>query len=176
MTTDDDWLNFHYAVMEIKAKLGLSIGKAQSILRQLCGSGEVRSQKQPYITAVRWELQEEGPPERIEPGEWRSREIDLMTDDLGCRYLVDVSKSDLEYWLHQQRGKPELGKQALVMKYLAEKFPGQQRVPDPAHCQRKDLLAELRKRDPVLRQLDIKTLGRAIDKYNRLLGVDGKQS
>jgi hypothetical protein len=108
MIADDDWLNFHYAVMEIKAKLGVSIGKAQSILRQLCGSGEVRSQKQPYTTTVLDEFQGGGPPQKIEPCEWREREIDLMTDDDGCRYIVDVRKGDFGYWLDQQKpAKPK---------------------------------------------------------------------
>jgi len=87
MIADDDWLNFHYAVMEIKAKLGVSIGKAQSILRQLCGSGEVRSQKQPYTTTVLDEFQGGGPPQKIEPCEWREREIDLI------RTMTDVDTS-----------------------------------------------------------------------------------
>lgn len=108
MIADDDWLNFHYAVLEIKAKLGVSIGKAQSILRQLCGSGEVQSQKQPYTTTVLDEFQGEGPPQKIEPCEWRDHEIDLMTDNDGCRYIVDVCKSDFGYWLYQQKpAKPK---------------------------------------------------------------------
>ena len=28
-----------------------------------------------------------------------------MTDDLGCWYMVDVSKSDFSYWLDQQKAK-----------------------------------------------------------------------
>jgi hypothetical protein len=83
----------------------------------------------------------------------------------------DISEADFLRWLNPP--KPELGKQPLIIKYLAEKFPGQ-RVPDPAHCVRKDLLAELRKSDPLLKSLDYKTLCRAISKYH--LSLDGKQS
>lgn len=75
----------------------------------------------------------------------------------------DVSDADLVRWLDQQTAKPHLGKQLLIIKYLAEMFPSC-RVPD--HCVRKDLLAELRKRYRVLRSLDHKTLRRAINRYN----------
>ena len=173
MINDDDWLDFHYAANEIKAKLGVSLGKAQAMLRQVCATGEVRSQKQPYIT-VGHEAEGQGPPERIEPSEWREHEIDLMTTYDGCWYMVNVSKSDFGYWLDQHKPKPEQGRQPLVIKYLTKRFSGR-RVPDPAHCVRKDLLAELRKVDPILAQLDIKTLMRAINKYNSSLAADGKR-
>jgi hypothetical protein len=179
MIDDDDWLNFHFAAKEIKAKLGVSLGKAQAMLRQLCASpGEVRCRKQPYILVNQGTVNEEpagqGPPELIEPSEWREHEIDLMTDDLGCWYFVDVRESDFRYWLNQQKATLEQGKQPLVIKHLTKRFSGQ-RVPDPAHCVRKDLLAELRKLDPILAQLDIKTLMRAINKYNSSLPADGKR-
>jgi len=174
MISDDDWRNFHFAAKDIKAKLGVSLGKAQAMLRQACASGEVRSQKQPCTTinvgTINEALQTEGPPERIEPSEWRNREIDLMIDANGCWHSVDVHRDDFGYWLNNQhQPKSEQGKQPLVMQYLAEMFP-RQRVPDPAHYQRKALLAELRRRNPILNSLDIKTLGRAINKYNLRFG------
>jgi hypothetical protein len=45
------------------------------------------------------EPQGEAPPTLIEPSAWRQREIDLMTDDDGCKYIVSVSKTDLDDWL-----------------------------------------------------------------------------
>jgi len=177
MTSDDDWLNFHFAAKDIEAKLGVSLGKAQSQLRQLCATGEVRSQKQPCTTinvgTINETLQTEGPPERIEPSEWRNREIDLMIDANECWYSVDVHKDDFGYWLdNQQQPKSELGKQPLVIKYLAQMFPSQ-RVPDPAYYQRKALLAELRQRHPNLKSLEHRILDRAIKRYNASL--DGKR-
>ena len=46
--------------------------------------------------------QGEGPPEVIEPSEWRQREIDLMTDADGCNYFVNVSNADLEHCLRRK--------------------------------------------------------------------------
>src|SRR6266567_4734402 len=88
---EEDRLSSHFAVQEIERKLSVSRGKAQATLRKLCAGGEVRSWKQPHTNG-----QEQGPSERIEPSEWRHREIDLMTDDDGCQYFVDVSVVDLE--------------------------------------------------------------------------------
>ena len=107
MNNDDDWLNFHFASRDIEGKLGVSAGEAQATLRQACASpGRVRSRKQPYIV-VGHEAAYQGPTERIEPSEWRNREIDLMTDDDGCRYFVDVRETDFRYWLdNQQKTKP----------------------------------------------------------------------
>jgi len=109
-------------VVEIKAKLGVSLGKAQSTLRQLCASGEVRSQKEPYVI-VDHEAQGQAPPQRIEPSEWRQHEIDLMTDQDGCRYFVHVDKADFRYWLdHQEQDKPGRGKRPRIKALLAEIF------------------------------------------------------
>jgi hypothetical protein len=169
MTADDgEWLNFHYAANEIKAKLGVSIGKAQSQLRQLCANGEIRSQKQPYVV-VYHEAQMQGPPERIEPSEWRDREVDLMTDNYGCWYFVDVNKDDFQYWLNQQKAEAKEipPRQQLVIKYLKEWYPNG--VPDPSECPRKDLWGRLRKCDPNLKSLDLKTLRSAIAR----MGNDG---
>jgi hypothetical protein len=171
MTSDDDLLDFHYAVMGIRAKLGGSLGKAQSVLRQLCASGEVRSQKQPHNTSFRDEfIQWEGPPEDIEPSEWREREIDLMTDDNGCRYLVNVSKSDFRYWLDQQptaasaKPRPKSIKREKIKAWLAKKF-NNKTVPDDRF--RNDLLNELRGCDDrLLKQIDDATFKKAIQEYH----------
>jgi hypothetical protein len=105
----DDQQSFFFAVQEIKTALGISSGAAQARLRELCKSGEVQSWKQPY--SMRWnEPHGEGPSERIQPSEWREREIDLMTDSDGCKYFVDVSKTDLLAWLSSN--KKAVGKKA----------------------------------------------------------------
>jgi hypothetical protein len=161
---EEDWLPFHSAVREIKRCLRMSPGAAQAKLRELCASGSVRSQKEPYSFVAR-QPQGEGPPVLIEPSEWRQREIDLMTDSDGCKYWVDVSKTDLEHWLSQPTSG---GKQSRVSRLLAEMFPDG--VPNRADCPREPLKAELVKRDPSLKPLDLKTLKTAIDTYNRQLG------
>jgi len=121
---EEDWLTFFEAAREIKRGLRMSPGAAQAKLRELCASGSVRSKKEPY-SFVAGQPEGEGPPVLIEPSEWRQREIDVMTDSDGCKYLVDVSKIDLEHWLNSaiksnvqkitKRGsrKLELGKQAI---------------------------------------------------------------
>jgi hypothetical protein len=101
MRNEEPWLSFYTATQEIERRLGMSRGVAQKTLRELCSSGAIRSQKQPYTT-VNSAPQGEGPWERIEPSEWRDREIDLMTDADGCRYLVDVSENDFRQWLDQE--------------------------------------------------------------------------
>jgi hypothetical protein len=100
--TEEEWLSFHSAAQEIERIKGVSRGKAQSMLRQACASGEVRSVKEPYVI-VHQEAEKQAPPQRIEPSEWREHEIDLMTDSDGCRYFVDVSEADFRFLL----GKPE---------------------------------------------------------------------
>lgn len=92
----DDRLSFHSAAQEIERRLSLSPGAAQTKLRELCASGVVRSWKEPY-SMVGNQPQGEGPPEQIEPSEWKSREIDLATDADGCNYFVNVNKDDFDY-------------------------------------------------------------------------------
>jgi hypothetical protein len=109
--TEEEWLSFHSAAQEIERIKGVSRGKAQSMLRQACASGEVRSVKEPYVI-VHHEAERQAPPQRIEPSEWREHEIDLMTDSDGCRYFVDVSEADFRFWL----GKPEPKRQSPARK------------------------------------------------------------
>jgi hypothetical protein len=161
-----EWLYFHEAVNEIKHQLRVSPGEAQVKLRQLCASGKIRSQKEPYsIINGRW--QDEGPPEGIEPSEWRDHEIDMMTDSDGCKYFVRVSKED--FW-HQfppsKEQTPAVGKQPRILKLLADKF-GNSRVPDRGLCPRKVLKADLLKLDPTLNPLNLTTLKTAIETHNR---------
>jgi hypothetical protein len=94
----DDQLAFFFGAQQIERSLGMSPGASQAKLRELCRSGEVRSWREPY-SMLGGEPQGEGPSKRIEPSEWRQREIDLMTNSDGCKYFVDVSTTDLLAWL-----------------------------------------------------------------------------
>jgi hypothetical protein len=100
----DDQLAFFFGAKEIERSLGVSLGFAQARLRELCASGEVRSWGEPY-SMLNGEPQSEGPSKRIEPSEWRQRDFDLTTDSDGCKFFVNVSKADLEYWLNNNRKK-----------------------------------------------------------------------
>lgn len=163
-----DWLPFNEAVEGIARDLGVGLGKAQSTLRQLCASGEVQSLK------YHGEFTEDNEvvvspghlPERIKPTEWQEQELDLTVDDDVC---IEIFEADLRHWLAQTGLKSEPkkvsgGKQPRIQALLAELFPNG--VPDPAHCPRKALKADLLKRDPSLNPLDEATLKSAIEAYN----------
>src|SRR5436190_19618857 len=135
------------------------------MLRQLCAAGEVQSKKYRMLESKDGEEQLPMPPERIAPREWRDREVDLMTDDDGCQYLVDVSGVDVRYWLHASRFHQEQGKQPRILALLSEMFPTGH-VPDPAFCPPETLKADLLRRDPGLEPLDEAALSTAIDRYN----------
>jgi hypothetical protein len=81
---------------------------------------------------------------------------------------IEIEADDLRYWLKSQRAAPNkqkaLGKRPRVKKQLAEMFSGG--VPDPGGCPRKDLRAELLKRDPSLQPLNEETLKRSIEEFN----------
>ena len=82
-----DPISFYHAYLRIEERLGLSRGASQAKLRELCASGIVRLWKQPWAYRKgSFELETQGPEESILPSEWRSREIDLMTDTDGCQY------------------------------------------------------------------------------------------
>jgi hypothetical protein len=94
----------------------------------------------------------------------------------GNPHLVYLSCKDLHrYWLDLENRPPpkQTGKQPRIKAHLAEMFPNG--VPDPAHCPRKALKADLLKRDPSLNPLDEATLKSAIDAYNSSQ-ADPKQS
>jgi hypothetical protein len=63
------------------------------------------------------------------------------------------------------RRKKKLGKQPRILKVLANKFGGR-RVPDPGECPRKQLITEILKADPSLKELTWDTLDKAIRKHN----------
>jgi hypothetical protein len=117
---------------------------------------------------VNREPQTEGPTERIQPSEWRGLEVDLMTDADGCRYFVEVSENDFRHWLDQQQSPTgATGKKPLIIRHLAKMFSNQ-RVPEPAFCNRKKLLNDLIKLESGFGgKLDEQTLKTAVDEYNR---------
>ena len=114
----DDHLAFYSACQEIERSLGISPGQAQAKLRELCRSGEVRSWREPY-SIQGGEPQGEGPSERIEPSEWRQREIDLMTDSDGCRYFVSVSETDFQKWLRTKQSRKTVPSRKLDLAKIA---------------------------------------------------------
>jgi hypothetical protein len=150
---DEDWMEFTEVLTEEAGGL-TSFHEAERTLRKLCASGVVRA----------IQVYEDG-PEFIAPKEW-------TRDDFNP-HLVYLSCKDLHrYWLDlENRPLPKpTGKQPRIKAHLAEMFPNG--VPDPAHCPRKALKADLLKRDPSLNPLDEATLKSAIDAYNS----DPKQS
>jgi hypothetical protein len=109
-------------------------------------------------------------PERIKPTEWQEQELDLTVDDDVC---IDIFEADLRHWLKRQQPakqvttepkKQALGKRPRIKAHLAKLFPDG--VPDPAYCNRKELIRELLKIDPGLKPLDDGTLKTAIEEYN----------
>jgi hypothetical protein len=105
----DDRLAFFFAAQEIERRLGFSPGAAQARLRELCASGVVRSWKEPY-SIVGGQPEGEGPPELIEPSEWRVREVDLASDADGCMNFVNVSKIDFDHWLNGHQASKSGGR------------------------------------------------------------------
>jgi hypothetical protein len=170
------WLYLVAAVRVVRDARGVSGGAACTLLCQACESGVVRSRKRP------WPEQPDEPPEPIYDHwsppilieDWHSASIDLsdgwliLAGDKLLRADVEINADDLRYWLKSQRAAPNkqkaLGKRPRVIKQLAEMFPGG--VPDPGDCPRKDLRAELLKRDPSLKPLDEETLKRSIEEFN----------
>jgi hypothetical protein len=138
----EEWVLFSEAVEECESGLVLH-DEAERALKKLCARGVVRA-----IC-----LYEDG-PKFIAAKEW-SRGLDTQ--------LVYLSVDDLLRWLFRP-GTPEAGKQPRIKAHLTAMFPNG--VPDPAHCPRKALKADLLKRDPSLNPLDEATLKSAIDAYN----------
>jgi hypothetical protein len=157
----EDWLQFYEACEEVRDRLHVSLGAAERSLRELCASGDVRAIR--YDTDGYGNVIGEGAT-FIKPSEWSAAEVDLEGEDDGTHW-IEVSEADLRYWIEQQAKPKAIGKQPRIKALLAEIFPNH-RVPDPAHCPRKALKADLLKRDPSLKPLDEATLKSAIEDYN----------
>jgi len=151
---DEEWMEFGEVLTE-EAGGFMSLQEAERTLRKLCARGVVRAVA----------FYEDG-PKFVAPKEW--------TRDDFCRLFANepvyLSTADLSrHWVDLQNAPPQLvGKQPRIKALLAEMFPNG--VPDPAHCPRKALKADLLKRDPGLSPLDEATLKSAIDAYNSSVG------
>jgi hypothetical protein len=152
----EDWAEFK-EVLRTEAGGFMSLREAERALRKLCASGVVR--------AV--EFSEDG-PKFVAPKDWTGDDFDPEPVYLST---VDLSR----YWCDLQNRPPPkpTGKQPRIKAHLAELFPNG--VPDPAHCPRKALKADLLRRDPSLSPLDEATLKSAIEAYNSS-HADPKQS
>jgi hypothetical protein len=79
----------------------------------------------------------------------------------------DVLDTDLMEWLNRPRAVGS--KQPRIAKLLAEWFPNG--VPEPGLCNRQQLANKLLDADTTLKpSIDMKTLKKTIDKYNRGVG------
>jgi hypothetical protein len=145
------WLEFKRAIVELGDKLSIPPSAAEAKLHKLCASGEVR--------AIGTDDRDNEMPEAIPPSQW--------ADDEMPRQDVLVSNLDFYNWLERQLPQPTAGgKQSRIIRLLAEMFPTG--VPNRGDRPREQLKAELVKRDPSLKPLDLKTLKTAIEFYNRL--------
>jgi len=145
----EDWTEFSDVVASDYGWLTSLHEKARA-LRKLCASGVIRT----------FRAHEDG-IEFIPAKEW-TRDFD--TDGV---YLSE--ENIRRHWLDMlSKPPPEpTGKQPRIRAHLAEMFPNG--VPDPAHCPRKALKADLLKRDPSLSPLDEATLKSAIEAHNSSL-------
>jgi hypothetical protein len=99
-----DWEPFFFGAQEIRAKLGVSYGVSDRMLRELCANGDVRSIIVGLIDGTG------RPMHRIKPSEWRATpEMDMGDNDLTMNEeeWVEVSMDDLEYWLDRQKPEAE---------------------------------------------------------------------
>jgi len=64
---DDNWTSFDDAVRHIERELGVSTGKAQMILRQLCAAGEVQSKKYRMVETKDGEEEVPTPQNGLQP-------------------------------------------------------------------------------------------------------------
>lgn len=145
----EDWVEFiDIAVQEVG--FVMSYHEAERALKKLCASGVIRT----------FRAHEDG-IEFIPASEWKR---DFDTDG------VYLNWEDLDRHQVHLKNKPlpePTGKQPRIRAHLAEMFP--KGVPDPAHCPRKTLKADLLRRDPSLNPLDEATLKSAIDAHNSSL-------
>jgi hypothetical protein len=89
---DRTWLFFYTAAAEVAERLGLSAGKAQRMLREVCARCDIRT-KQMVFRDDKWV------EEPTKPSDWAKDEIDIewqrregITDDGQRSYLLDVEK------------------------------------------------------------------------------------
>ena len=147
----EEWGEFIDVIVWIGPSPIISQWEVERALRKLCASGVIRT----------FRAHEDG-IEFIPASEWKR---DFDTDG------VYLNWEDLDRHQVHLKNKPlpePTGKQPRIRALLAEMFP--KGVPDPAHCPRKTLKADLLRRDPSLNPLDEATLKSAIDAHNSSLG------
>ena len=91
--TDEDQMDFHFAVQAIERRLGIQPRGCTGKLRKLCASGVVRSWKQPY-SIVGSESKKKVRQNGSSRANGRAEKLTLPTDVDGYDNLVDVSKLD----------------------------------------------------------------------------------
>jgi hypothetical protein len=157
------WLSFYSAALEIEQRFRLSQAEARKKLRKACADQQISSMKAPYEEPGQFPFEFWT---RITPDEWRERQVDYDGPNAdGCMTEVMIFEKDFQYWLSQQM-PPEKKKQArgivpLIIEHLQAMYPDG--VPDPAHCPRKALKADLMAKHKRFASLDDATLKRAID-------------
>jgi hypothetical protein len=170
---DPSWLDLIHAVRALRDACRISDGEACAALIKACSSG-VRSRKRPWPDDEpnpiydNWALP-------MSTSVWHGASIDLehawliTADDSIVRASIEINADDLHYWIkhHATVSKESraFGKRPRVITLLTEMFRDG-RVPDPAHCPRKTLRADLLKQDPSLSPLDDQTLKNSIEEYN----------
>jgi hypothetical protein len=102
MNREQKWLGFYFAVQQVREHLGVSDGEARRLLREAC-AGSVKSQRQLYDRRTGEHLE---PPEGLTSKPWREDDIDLIEDEDGTPYFVDVDEDDFRFWL-QSLSTPE---------------------------------------------------------------------
>jgi hypothetical protein len=183
LTTEQ--ITFHTAAYAIERRLGVPGGVAMRMLREACASGDIRSEQHDP------RHEDEPRTETIKPNEWAKDQIDIEWERQRNEaqgpsvfrpvvepVMVLVDGEDFRHWLNKLaplEAQPTVGgKQSRIIRLLTEMYPTG--VPDRSDCPRQPLKAELLRRDPSLNPLNLKTLQRAIDSYNRQLGNAGKHS
>ena len=95
----ENWIAFGFAAL----RLNMSVGAAETTLRKLCASGNVRSRKAMFKINGAQAIQDED-WRRVLPDEWRDHAVDM--EELGAdgyQMLVEICEDDLRYWLGEER-------------------------------------------------------------------------
>jgi hypothetical protein len=95
MKPEPKWLNFYYAVQNVRERLGVSDGEARRLLREAC-AGSVKSQRQLYDRRTGHDLEAH---EGLRSKHWREDDMDLVEEEDGSPYFVDVDEEDFRFWL-----------------------------------------------------------------------------
>ena len=92
----ENWTDFITATERIEVGLVVSTGRAEVMLRELCGTGEVRSVRVKYDIDPVDRFDQNPVPDSvtfIRPSEWRATEVDFESPD------IEVSEDDILFWL-----------------------------------------------------------------------------